>query len=370
MSRQRLKLVVLGLSLSSSWGNGHATTFRSLLRALADRGHKVLFLERDQPWYASNRDLVNPDFCRLEFYEGVAALRRYRADIAAADAVIVGSYVPDGVAVGGFVQRHARGMRVFYDIDTPVTLAALADKTCSYLTPALIPGYDLYLSFSAGPALDILTGRYGAPAAVAFYCSADPALYHPVRRARHFDLSYLGTYSRDRQPGLERLLFAAARRLPDQKFIVAGSQYPAETRWPRNVYYIEHVPPAEHAAFYRSSRFTLNLTRGDMMRLGYSPSVRLFEAAACGTPIISDVWPGIETLFTPDREIALASSTNDVVQVLSAWPERRRVAVAQRARKRVLAAHTAGHRALELEKLLAGTSATIRSTRVSPAATP
>ncbi len=348
-----LNLVILGLSLSSSWGNGHATTYRGLIRALAARGHRVLFLEREQPWYAGNRDLPNPDFCRLEFYESVAGLSRWRAEIGAADAVMVGSYVPDGIEVGRLVQEQARGIRLFYDIDTPVTLARLAEGTCDYLSPTVIRGYDVYLSFSAGPALHTLVARYGVPLAVPFYCSVDPDLYRPVRRARRYDLSYLGTFSEDRQPGLERLLLEVARRLPEQRFIVAGSQYPDNIRWPENVWYIEHVPPAEHAAFYRTSRFTLNLTRGDMTRLGFSPSVRLFEAAACGTPIISDVWEGLDGLLAPEREIALARTTDDVVAVLTRWPERRRLAVARRARARILAEHTAAHRARELERLLA-----------------
>jgi spore maturation protein CgeB len=358
MRRHRLSLVILGLSLSSSWGNGHATTYRGLLRALAARGHRILFLEREQPWYANNRDLARPDFCRLEFYDDLKALKRFRGEIADADAVIVGSYVPDGIAVGNFVQDRARGVKLFYDIDTPVTLARLAVGTCEYLSPALIRGYDVYLSFSAGPALAALTRQYGAPRAVPFFCSVDPDLYRPVRRISEYDLCYLGTYSEDRQPGLERLLFAAARRLPEQKFIVAGSQYPDSIKWPRNVWYVEHIPPSEHAAFYRSSRFTLNLTRGDMMRLGFSPSVRLFEAAACGTPIISDVWEGLETLFVPEREIALARTTSDIVAILTGWPERKRLSVARRARRRVLAEHTAFHRAIELERLLAATAVT------------
>ena len=120
-----MKLVVLGLSLSSSWGNGHATTFRALLSAFAARGHEVLFLERTQPWYAENRDLADPDFCRLAYYGSVDELADWRSEIAGADAVMVGSYVPDGVAVGRFVQATAQGTTCFYDVDTPVTLAKL-----------------------------------------------------------------------------------------------------------------------------------------------------------------------------------------------------------------------------------------------------
>ena len=149
-----MKLVVLGLSLSSSWGNGHATTYRALLRAFAARGHDVLFLERDVPWYADQRDLTDPDWCALEFYREIGDLERYGAAIADANAVIVGSYVPDGVAIGTFVQERARGVVGFYDIDTPVTLAKLARGDFEYISPRCIPGYDVYLSFTGGPTLE------------------------------------------------------------------------------------------------------------------------------------------------------------------------------------------------------------------------
>lgn len=345
-----LRIVVLGLSLSSSWGNGHATTFRALLKAFAARGHDVLFLERDVPWYAAHRDLSDPDFCRLELYRSLDDLNRFRAAIAGADAVIVGSYVPDGVAVGAWVQGIARGAVAFYDIDTPVTLAKLERGDYEYLSPELIPGYDVYFSFTGGPTLDLLMARYGSPAARALYCSVDPEAYPALDRAKRWDLSYLGTYSPDRQPTLERLLIEPARHAPHLRFVVAGPQYPADIRWPDNVERIDHVAPSDHPAFYAESRFTLNVTRADMVRAGFSPSVRLFEAAACGTPIISDIWDGIETLLVPGREIVLARDTGDVLDVIGTWPEDRRLALGRAGQKRVLSEDTAAHRAETLER--------------------
>jgi spore maturation protein CgeB len=348
-----VKLVVLGLSLSSSWGNGHATTYRALLRAFAARGHEVLFLERDVPWYAASRDLAKPDFCRFALYADLDELkRRWTAEVEAADAVIVGSYVPEGVAVGAWVQRSARGVTGFYDIDTPVTLAKLAAGDEEYLSAELIAGYDLYLSFTGGPTLERIMRRYGAPAARALYCSVDAEAYRPTPEPKRWDLSYLGTYSQDRQPTLERLLLEPARRAPQLKFCVAGPQYPADIDWPPNVERLEHVPPAEHPAFYAASRFTLNVTRADMIAAGYSPSVRLFEAAACGTPIISDIWDGLDSLFRPAREIVLARSGEDVLDVLTRVREPARRAMAEAARERILTAHTADHRAAELEAYL------------------
>jgi spore maturation protein CgeB len=344
-----MKLVVLGLSLSSSWGNGHATTFRALLEAFVARGHDVLFLERDVPWYANQRDLVDPDWCRLEFYSDLADLARFDGAIADADAVIVGSYVPEGVAVGERVQRLAHGVTAFYDIDTPVTLAKLKRGDFEYIAPESIPGYDVYLSFTGGPTLAFLEDHYGSPAARPLYCSVDPALYHPTGAAKRWDLSYLGTYSPDRQPTLERLLLEPARALPDRRFVVAGPQYPDDIMWPANVERIAHLPPADHAAFYSASRATLNVTREDMIAAGWAPSVRLFEAAACATPIVSDIWEGLDQIFAPDSEILLAATSADVVAAL----EREDLAaIGTGGQRRVLAEHTAAHRAAELERHL------------------
>jgi spore maturation protein CgeB len=340
-----MHLVVLGLSLSSSWGNGHATTYRALLAAFAARGHRVTFLERDKPWYRAARDFERAPYCDLVFYESLADLERYASLIAAADAVMVGSYVPEGVAVGTFVQRTARGVRAFYDIDTPVTLAKLRRGDHEYLSPALIPDYDVYFSFTGGPTLDVLEQTYRSPAARALYCSVDPARYRPMEVPRRYDLGYLGTYSDDRQPTLERLLVEPAWRLPDRTFVVAGPQYPATIEWPANVTRLEHVPPEEHAAFYAACRYTLNVTRADMIEAGWSPSVRLFEAAACGTPILSDRWAGLDSLFEPGAEIELVDDAAGVVAILRDTPEVARRAMAARARSRVLAGHTAAHRA-------------------------
>jgi spore maturation protein CgeB len=354
MRRPSLKLVVLGLSLASSWGNGHATTYRALLKAFAARGHDILFLERETPWYGGdNRDLADPDFCRLAFYRDLADLERWRGEVKAADAVIVGSYVPEGVAVGRWAQNVSDGVVAFYDIDTPVTLAKLEAGDHEYLTPELIRGYDLYLSFTGGPTLELLMDRYGSPSAKALYCSVDTETYRPLDVPARWDLSYLGTYSPDRQPTLERLLLEPARRAPELRFAVAGPQYPDDIIWPANVERLEHVPPKDHPAFYAASRFTLNVTRDDMKRAGYSPSVRLFEAAACGVPIISDRWDGLETLFQPPGQILLPEGPDEVLSILRSLGEAERAAIGASARARVLAGHTAAHRADALEHILA-----------------
>lgn len=343
-----MKLVVCGLSLSSSWGNGHATTYRALLRAFAARGHEILFLERDAPWYAKQRDLASPGYCRLAFYEDVAGLNAWRQQIETADAVIIGSYVPDGVAIARLLRGWTRGTLGFYDIDTPVTLAKLAHGDHEYLSPDAIRDFDLYLSFTGGRTLRFLEERYKSPMARALYCSVDPDFYRPQDTEKRWDLSYLGTYSADRQPALERLLLDVARADPGLRCIVAGPQYPDRIDWPRNVERIEHLPPSEHPAFYSASRFTLNVTRADMIAAGWSPSVRLFEASACATPVISDSWAGIEEILSPGREIIIAGSSTDVMMGL----ERDGPTIGQAARAKMVMKHSADIRAQEMELYL------------------
>jgi spore maturation protein CgeB len=348
-----MKIVILGLSITSSWGNGHATTFRGLVRELARRGHDVLFLERDVPWYAANRDLPEPPYGRTALYSSLGELKNnFTADVAEADCTIVGSYVPEGIAIGRWVTETSNGLTSFYDIDTPVTLAQLERDDCQYLSRDLIPGFDLYLSFTGGPTLDLLELELGARRARPLYCSVDPQIYFPEAAEKKWGLGYLGTYSSDRQPALETLLLAPARNLPQMRFAVAGPQYPEAVVWPANVQRVEHLPPNEHRAFYNAQRFTLNITRADMRAAGYSPSVRLFEAAACGTAIISDRWKGLDQCFAPGREIFLAESAAEVVDLLRELPNDEVERVAERARARVLAEHTAADRAAELESYI------------------
>ena len=350
MRHEALDVVILGLSITSSWGNGHATTYRGLVRELAARGHRITFLERDQPWYADNRDDPEPSYCRTGLYGSLEELKdRFEPAVRRADLVLVGSYVPDGVAVGDWVTRAANGVTSFYDIDTPVTLAKLARGDYEYLAPELIPRYNAYFSFTGGPTLQRLERQFGSPMARPLYCSFDPDLYQPEEAGHRWDLGYMGTYSDDRQPTVERLLLEPARRWPEGRFAVAGPQYPKEIRWPKNVKRFNHLEPKKHARFYNQQRFTLNVTRADMIAAGWSPSVRLFEAAACATPIISDEWPGLGSFFKIGEEILTARNPGTVLQDLRDVPEPERRALGERARARVSREHTAAHRAEELE---------------------
>ena len=355
-----MRLAIFGLTVSSSWGNGHATLWRGLLRALARAGHHADFFERDVPYYAAHRDLTTLDCGELVLYDTWESVRaRATAAIADADAVIVTSYCPDAVAATQLLLAMPGPVRAFYDLDTPVTLARLdAGETVDYLPADGLGDFDLVLSYTGGGALDALRTRLGARRVAPLYGSVDPDAHRPAAANADWtcDLSYIGTYAADRQEAVERLFLAPARQLPTRRFVLAGSQYPADFPWTSNLWYLAHLPPADHPAFYASSRLTLNVTRGAMAAMGWCPSGRLFEAAACGVPILTDAWPGLDAFFSPGTEILVADSTDDVLRALQSEPERLDE-IARRARERTLDEHTAGRRAIELVQALESAAA-------------
>ena len=345
-----MQIIIFGLTLSSSWGNGHATPYRAILRALHRRGVHCVFYEKDTPYYAAHRDFDESEYCDLKLYSRwddvrTQALREARA----ADIVITASYCPVGARINQDVLEIDGSLRVFYDLDTPVTLNALDSNGAEYLCRDQIPRFDLYLSFTGGKVLDQLEKEYGARLAMPLYGCVDPDAYRTVAPREEFccRLSYLGTYAPDRQQKLDQLFLEPARRLPDLPFVLAGSQYPSEWSWPPNVRRFDHVPPGEHAAFYSSSRATLNITRKEMADSGYCPSGRFFEAAACGTPILTDWWEGLDTFFSPHGELCVVSTADDVLAALSQSREEIR-AMADRARERTLAEHSGECRAAQL----------------------
>ena len=349
-----MKIVIFGLSITSSWGNGHATTFRALCQALHQRGHRIVFFERDQEWYAGNRDLPGPPYCDVRiFSEWNEILPTVRAELSDSDAAMVGSYVPDGIAALDEILSSRVPVKAFYDIDTPITLGLLKSQGATgYLLKRHLPELDLYFSFTGGPLLRELETDFGVAFAVPLYCSVDPERHRelPVRAEFACELSYMGTYAADRQAKLEELLYEPARRLPENKFIVAGPQYPSAIDWPSNVERIIHLSPRHHPAFYCSSLLTLNITRREMVMAGYSPSVRLFEAAACGAAIVSDNWPGLETFFTSGAEILLPAGAEDVVRYIRDYDRGELRKIGRAARQRVLASHTSEVRAREFER--------------------
>jgi spore maturation protein CgeB len=352
-----VKLIIFGLSVSSSWGNGHATLWRGLIGALAARGHAVVFFERDVPYYAAHRDLDRLPGAELLLYADWAdALAAAKTHLADADVGMVTSHCPDAIAAAEALLDADLPLRVFYDLDTPVTLDRLrGGRPVPYISERGLADFDLALSYTGGRALTELRERLGARRTAPLYGSVDPRVHRPAapREQYRADLSYLGTYARDRQRALTDLFVEPARRLPDRWFLIGGAQYPDDFPWAENIAFVRHLPPAEHPSFFASCRFTLNVTRAPMAELGYCPSGRLFEAAACGAPLVSDAWEGLDEFFTPGEEILVAGGPDDIVRAM-AMSDAERTRMARAARERVLAEHTAAHRADELVGLLDG----------------
>ncbi len=348
-----MNITIFGLAITSSWGNGHATTFRALCKALHARGHRIVFFEHDTDWYANNRDLPRPDFCEVRIFDNWRKiLPEARRQLRNCDVAMVGSYFPDGVDAINEMLDSPAPCKTFYDIDTPITIEQLRRRRgADYVLAEQLAGLDIYFSFTGGPLLKEIENRFGARLAVPLYCSFDPAEYrrYPANKRFVCDLSYMGTYAPDRQPKIGEFFCEPARLLPDRKFILAGPQYPKEIRWPKNVRRIMHLNPRWHSRFYSSSRLTLNVTRRDMVLAGWSPSVRLFEAAASGACLISDQWPGLDTFFRPMEEILLPTCAEDVVRYITAMDDSELRAIGDRAQERVLAEHTSEMRARQFE---------------------
>ena len=345
-----VKITIFGLTLSSSWGNGHATPYRAILRALHRLGADVAFYEKIAPYYAAHRDFTCCDYCDLKLYASwndvrLTALREVRES----DIVLAASYCPEGARISDDVLAIDGPLHVFYDLDTPITLNRLSSGPLDYLRQDQIGDFDLYLSFTGGRILEKLELEYGARSARPLYGCVDPDVYCRVAPGREYEcgLSYLGTYAPDRQEKLDDLLLEPARRRADLDFVLAGSLYPWEWTWPGNVKRFEHITPSEHPALYSSSRATLNITRKEMAEAGYCPSGRFFEAAACGTPIMTDWWEGLDTFFNPADELQIVRTADDVLAVLTAPHDELR-AIAQRARNRTLEEHTGARRAAQL----------------------
>ena len=350
-----MNFVIFGLTMSSSWGNGHATIWRGLCRALAERKHRITFYEKDVPYYRAHRDFPDLPGGELVLYEKWKdVISHAQSKLSQADIGMVTSYCPDGMAASDLVLSHTAGIRIFYDLDTPVTMEALGKgKAPEYIGRNGLADYDLVLSFTGGKSLEELKNRLGAKRTEPLYGCADPHVHKPVAIPSKdcADLSYLGTYAADRQQALVRFFIEPARRLRNKKFVLGGSMYPEDFPWQPNIVYRSHVAPPDHSAFYCGSGLTLNVTRQVMAETGYCPSGRLFEASACSVPIVSDCWEGLDLFFEPGREILVADTTEDVVQALS-LPIEEQKRIARAARDRTLETHTADCRVQALEQMI------------------
>lgn len=345
-----MKITIFGLTISSSWGNGHATPYRAILKALSRQGHKIQFFEKDVPYYARHRDFDGSGCCDLRLYTDWESVRNSATQQARdSDAVICASFCPEGSRIIDEVLGLSSPVKVFYDLDTPVTLGALERGDVEYLRSDQIPKFDLYLSFTGGDTLTELTSRWRARLAIPLYGCVDPEAHRRTASRTDFacDLSYMGTYAADRQQKVDALFLEPSRQLVEKNFVLAGSQYPWEWQWPENVKRLEHVWPGDHSALYASSRLTLNITRKEMTRWGYCPSGRFFEAAACETPIVTDWFDGLDHFFDCKRELLVVETAGDVIAAVR-LPDSELRRIAHLAWERTLSEHTGEQRAQDL----------------------
>lgn len=322
---------------------------------MARRNWCVHFFEWDAPWYAEHRDLTEIEGGTLSLYpDWNSVLPEARRQVEDADVAMVTSYCPDAIAATELVLSSRAGVRCFYDLDAGVTLNRLAKgEPVEYIGERGLRDFDLVLTYTGGRAMEELRSRLGARNVAPLYGSVDPEVHYRVEPQEHYraDLSYLGTFAEDRQAALEALFIEPARRLPERRFVMGGAMYPHEFPWTKNVFFVRHLPPEEHPAFYSSSRLTLNVTRRAMAAMGCCPPARIFEAAACGTPALTDRWDGIEYFFKPGSEILLADRTEDAMAAIELGGDDL-AKLGARARERALDQHTAAHRVIELENIL------------------
>jgi spore maturation protein CgeB len=367
-----MKLVIFGLSITSSWGNWHAIWWRGLVRALARRGHDVVFMERASEVHANHRDLdLEPpiDFELVWFPSWTEVVPTVRRHLREADAAIVSSRCPDAVPAGDELRASGVPLKVFYELSAPNTLARFeAGDDVPHLPPRGLRGFDLVLSTAGGPALEGLRSRLGATLVASLPVGVDPEVRRAppggaIERYRG-DLGYLGAYAADRRDKLDRLLFDVAARAPNKSFVVGGALYPADRIWASNIRFIPEVPVEEVPAFLAGSALALNVTPPAAARIGHGASLRLLEAAAAGIPVLSDPWPGMKRFLTPGKEILVAETSDQVLEAL-ALPATELLAIGRRAKERVLDEHTADKRAELLLDLLVGVAAEVEAQRCS-----
>ncbi|WP_259651904.1 glycosyltransferase [Variovorax sp. UMC13] len=365
-----MNIAFFGSSLVSAYWNGAATYYRGVIRALHERGHKVRFYEPDAYGRQQHRDMADPDWAEVIVYPGEGdhhALRMVE-QARGADLVVKAS----GVGVFDALLERAvldlRGPRtrvVFWDVDAPATLDRLAEDESDPFR-ALVPRYDLVLTYGGGrPVIDAYEG-FGARCCVPIYNALDPSTHHPVAPDVRFggELGFLGNRLPDREARVDRFFFAAAALLPQKRFLLGGSGW-QDKGLPGNIDYVGHVYTADHNAFNRTPRAVLNISRDSMARYGFSPATRVFEAAGAAACLITDAWEGIPLFLEPGREVLVAEDGEGVAAHLAALDAERAGRIGRSAYRRVLAEHTYAHRAAQLEDLLEGRDSVVARTETA-----
>lgn len=354
----RPTLAFFGSSLVSAYWNGAATYYRGIIRALHDRGFAVTFYEPDAFDRQAHRDMPDPDWARVVVYsaDGEGGANRALDAARGADIVVKASGVGvfDELLEAAVVDvRRPGGLAIYWDVDAPATLDRLRANPSDPLR-ALIPQYDLILTYGGGPPVVAAYEAVGARMCVPVYNALDTSTHFPVPKDPRFTatLGFLGNRLPDRERRVEAFFLDAAARLPGEPFLMGGSGWD-DKAVPGNVRYVGHVYTRDHNAFNCTPQAVLNISRDSMARYGFSPATRVFEAAGAGACLITDQWEGIDSFLEPDREVLVASSGEEVAAHVAALGASRAKAIGAAARKRVCAEHTYAQRAAQVERVLA-----------------
>jgi spore maturation protein CgeB len=352
---RRFTIAFFGSSLVSAYWNGAATYYRGIIRALHERGHRVTFYEPDIYDRQTHRDMAEPPWAKVVVYQQ-ADVDDALQSASGADVIVKAS----GVGAGDeLLEREVLSLRrpstavIFWDVDAPATLERIG-KTPADPFRALIPRYDLIFTYGGGAPVVNGYRAWGARDCVPIYNALDPQTHHPVAADTRFEgtLGFLGNRLPDREARVREFFFAAARRLPSDRFVLGGNRWDTAAGVPPNVRLLGHVYSKDHNAFNCTARTVININRDSMARTGFSPPTRVFEAAGAGACLITDAWDGIELFLEPDREVLVARSGAEVAAHLDSLDESTARRMGQQALRRVLAHHTYARRALEVEATL------------------
>jgi spore maturation protein CgeB len=351
-----MNITFFGSSLVSAYWNGAATYYRGIVRALHARGHCVTFYEPDAYDRQQHRDIPDPDWARVVVYDptDAAALRAVEA-ARGADVIVKtsGVGVCDAVLEAAVPARKAaHALAIYWDVDAPATLDRMEADPADPLR-ALIPQYDLVLTYGGGDPVVRAYTAAGARACVPIYNALDPSTHHVVAPDPRFaaDLGFLGNRLPDRERRVESFFLAAAERLPLKRFLLGGNGW-RDKPMPSNVRDVGHVYTRDHNAFNCTPLAVLNISRDSMARYGFSPATRVFEAAGAGACLITDAWEGIEHFLAPGDEVLVAADGDDVASIVAGLDRARAAAIGSAACRRVLAEHTYARRVLEVESVL------------------
>ncbi len=360
MSRPRIAF--FGSSLVSAYWNGAATYYRGIVRALDERGFDVTFYEPDAYERQAHRDIPDPSWAKVVVYsaKGEYEVRRALQEARTADVIVKTSGVGvfDALLEAAVLEARApHALAIFWDVDAPATLDRLQQQPSDPLR-ALIPQYDMVLTYGGGDPVVHAYEAIGARLCVPIYNALDTSTHHPVARDPRFDasLGFLGNRLPDREARVEGFFLDAAQQLPEETFLLGGNGW-HDKPLPANVRYVGHVYTRDHNAFNCTPRAVLNISRDSMARYGFSPATRVFEAAGAGACLITDRWEGIELFLEPEREVLVAGSGAEVAAHVAGLDPARARAIGEAARKRVCAEHTYAHRAMQLESLLGARAA-------------